>query len=112
VSAGHSIEAWGPKIGLAVHEETTLSANLKEFANESRDDEILKSALCEATSDAVQQKPFDVESFMAGKLVQGSTGIPIDFPQEKIDQFETTIDLASWNGGVASRYARACLFSL
>jgi hypothetical protein len=112
VSAGHSIEAWGPKIGTAVTEESVLGANLRKFADENRDDEILKSALCQATSDAVQQKPFDVEGFMTGELARGATGIPFDFPQEKIDAFETTIDLSSWNSGIASRYARACLFSL
>jgi hypothetical protein len=111
VSASHSIESWAPKIGPAVTEESVLSANLRRFAEDVDDGTVLKSALCNAASSAVNEEPPDVSSFVAQKLARGVTGIPLDFPQDKLDALKTTIDLSSWNSGVAARYAKACLFS-
>jgi hypothetical protein len=86
---------------------------LDDFARQDRNNEILKSALCQAIDDAREARPpaDSVGSFVAGELTRGVVGIPLTFPQDKIDEFETTLELANWNGGIAARYARACLLS-
>ena len=100
----------GQTLDAADRDSASIRSAIAKARAHGGNDKLLEDALCHAATAAVDDKPFDVPSFLSEQLVQRLTGIPS--LESKLDEFEAGLELSRWNSGTANAYWRACVFRL
>jgi hypothetical protein len=100
----------GRSISALDHSGGTLHEAIENARSKGTAEGILTDALCTAATDAVNEQPTDVPSFVETELAQQVTGYPS--LEGKLEEFETGLKLSQWNSGTARVYWRACVFRL
>jgi hypothetical protein len=88
---------------------TAIGSGLTDISRESQGDKIFVSALCNAVANAANgASPDENVGDTVKSAIAEYAGIPLYFPQDKLNQLEAALHMSQWNGAVASRYVLAC----
>ena len=87
-----------------------ITPHVEEFVQKGDANEVFINVLCTVVTDRLNQRPAgeSVGSFITSEISERTVGYSVLLPQEKLDQFETALELSQWNGGIASKYIQVC----